>query len=85
MAPKKPAENHNSAGEGGNPSPGVIGGAALIGGAAGLLISGPLVGVALGAGAALTTLRKDQVGKEGGREGWRAGGRGVACAVVHGC
>lgn len=69
MAPKKPAGNHNSGGEGGTPSPGVMGGAALIGAAAGFVISGPLVGVALGAGAALTTLRKDQVIRLGEREG----------------
>eukprot|EP00752_Nemacystus_decipiens_P009689 g8656.t1 len=62
MAPKKPAENDTSGGEGGTPSPGVIGGAALVGAAAGLLISGPLVGLGLGAGAALTTLRKDKAG-----------------------
>lgn len=66
MAPKKPAENHNSGGEGAKPSPGVIGGAALVGAAAGLVISGPLVAVALGVGAGLTTLRQDQVGRERG-------------------
>lgn len=64
---KKPAEQNNPGEEGGTPSPGVIGGAALIGATAGLILSGPLVGVALGAGAALTTLRKDQVGRERGK------------------
>lgn len=44
-----------------NPSPGVIGGAALVGACAGALISGPLVAIGLGAGAAALTLRRDQV------------------------
>lgn len=78
MAPKKPAENHNSEGEGGTPSPGIIGGAALIGAAAGLAISGPLVGVALGGAAALTTLRKDQVGF--GSKGFLRGCPRVGCS-----
>lgn len=70
MFQRKPAEKPKPEGEGGNPPPGVIGGAALVGAAAGLVISGPLVGIALGGAAALTTLRKDQVG------------RGRRCAVV---
>ncbi|CAM9244172.1 unnamed protein product, partial [Hapterophycus canaliculatus] len=43
-----------------NPSPGVIGGAALVGACAGALISGPLVAIGLGAAGAALTLRRDQ-------------------------
>ena len=52
----------------------MIGGAALIGAAAGLVISGPLVGLGLGAAAAATTLRKDKVGpRQGEGEGFLRG------------
>lgn len=47
--------------EGGTPSPGVIGGAALVGAGVGAVLSGPLLAIGLGLGAAGLCLRKDQV------------------------
>lgn len=47
--------------ERGTPSPGIIGGAALVGAGVGAVLSGPLLAVGLGLGAAGLCLRKDQV------------------------
>ncbi|CAM9968987.1 unnamed protein product [Ectocarpus sp. 6 AP-2014] len=59
MGPKKPEEGQPNADA---PPAGVVGGAALIGATTGLLLSGPLVAIGLGAGAAACCLRKDQAG-----------------------
>ncbi|CAM9163685.1 unnamed protein product [Ectocarpus sp. 12 AP-2014] len=58
MGPKKPEGQSNADA----PPAGVVGGAALVGATAGLLLSGPLVAIGLGAGAAACCLRKDQAG-----------------------
>lgn len=60
MAPTE-EQSKPGGGEGETPSPGVIGGAALVGAGIGALLSGPLVAIGLGGAAAALTLRKDQV------------------------
>lgn len=49
---------------GGKASPGVIGGAALVGAGVGALLSGPFLAIGLGAAAAGLCLRDDQVGQK---------------------
>ncbi|CAM9448510.1 unnamed protein product [Pylaiella littoralis] len=61
MAPTE-EQSKPGGGEGETPSPGVIGGAALVGAGIGALLSGPLVAIGLGGAAAALTLRKDQAG-----------------------
>jgi len=63
MFQRKPADQPKPEGERANPSPGVIGGAGLVGGLAGIAISGPLVGAAVGGAAAVATLLKNEVGR----------------------
>lgn len=63
MAASRPGDRPGNSDDeqGGTPSPGVIGGAALVGAGVGVLISGPLVALGLGAAAAALTLRSDKV------------------------
>ncbi|CAM9189016.1 unnamed protein product [Scytosiphon promiscuus] len=59
---RKNQQQRNPSEEEANPTPGVIGGAALVGACAGALISGPLLAIGLGAGAGALTFRRDQAG-----------------------
>lgn len=62
MAEERDTQRPNErGGKEGTPSPGIIGGAALVGATVGAIVSGPLLAIGLGAGAAGLCLRKDEV------------------------